>query len=438
MMRSILISMLLLLPGSAFAVEANQQPKTSDAERVELDYIVAIVNDDVLLRSELDTFLRTVRQQLASQKTPLPPENVLLKQGLDRLVLNRIQLQLANSTGIRVDDETLNQAVARIAQQNNLSLDQFRRALESQNFNFEHFREDIRNEIIMTRLQQQQVTNRIRISEQEVDSFLANQKELTDENQSFHLGHILVALPDAASPEKIKNAYAKAQSIHQKLVSGEDFSQAAVALSDGQKALEGGDLGWFTLGQMPTVFVNSVKKMQPGQISDVIRSPSGFHIVKLLETKGEAKHLIKQTSARHILLKPSAVASDREVRNRLLQLKQRIEDGDSFADLAKAHSADTLSAREGGDLGWLSPGETVPQFEQVMDRLDKNKVSEPFKTRFGWHIVQVLDRRDHDDTDKVQRSKALEQIRARKIQEAIQLWIRRIRDEAFVELRLPS
>ncbi|MEJ2347082.1 MAG: peptidylprolyl isomerase [Gammaproteobacteria bacterium] len=429
-----LASMLLALAASspaALAVTGSQQ------KLVPLDRIVAVVNDDVILKSELDDFVNRVKVQLRGSHTALPPERVLERQALERLVLVHLQLQLAKQTGIRVDDETLNSAIQDIAKRNGLTMDQFRQALEQDGFSFARFRENIRDQIMITRLQQRNVDNRIQVSKQEVDSYLADPRNRND-NRAFELQHILIALPEAASPARIEAGRAKAAKVLAELRQGADFGQLAVAVSDGQKALEGGKLGWFPAGQVPSLFLKALSQMKPGDISGIIRSPSGFHIIKLMAVRGAKKHIIEQTHVRHILIRTNEVVSDSDARNQLEQLRQRILNGDSFAQLARSHSEDTMSARNGGDLGWIDPGQTAPEFEREMNKLAVGQVSQPFKSRFGWHLVQVLGRRKFDDTQQYRRAQAREAIRARKRQEALELWLRRLRDEAYVQYRLNS
>lgn len=435
-MRALLRIQTLILFFVLSAVQAAPDYRYSEPK--EIDRIVAVVNDGVILESELENFLAGVKAQIRARGGNLPPEDVLRRQGLERLIMQKLQLQNAEETGIRVDDDTLNQAVLSIAQRNNMTLDQFRRALEADGYSFAQFRENIRDEILIGRLQQRNVDERIQVSDQEIDNVLANQKAQTGDGKTYHLRHILVAVPEAASPEQIQAARAKADQILAQLRDGADFRQAAIALSDGQQALEGGDLGWFPEERLPSLFAGVVPTMEPGQVSDLLRSPSGFHIVKLEETKGAATHMVRQTRARHILLRPNEVLSEEDARTRLEQLRSRIVGGDDFADLAKAHSDDALSARAGGDLGWLSPGDTDPRFEEAMNQLAEGEISEPVKTRFGLHLIQVQDRRVQDDTEEFQRSQAREQVRARKRQEALELWLRRLRDEAYVENRLES
>ncbi len=422
---------LSVLPALLLSTSLCAQPSIT-----ELDRILAVVNDDIIMQSELDDAMRTIKQQLQQQNRPVPPDSTLQRQVLERLIVMRLQLQLANSTGIRVDDETLNRTVQNIAQQNGMSLTEFRNVLERDGFSFAKFREDIRNEIIINRLQQRQVTNRITVTEQEVDNFLANQNVQGTKNVKYHLAQILIAVPEGASPQQIQEARAKAQQVLEELRAGADFAQKAVAISNGQQALEGGDLGWREAGQIPTLFVDTVLKMKPGEISEPVRSPSGFHIVKLVDVQNNEKHVITQTHARHILIRTNEITSSSDARARLEQLKGRIESGEEFATLARSHSEDNGSAMKGGDLGWASPGDMVPRFEETMNRLKPGEVSEPFETQFGWHIVQVLERREHDNTEEFRRSKARELIRQRKAEEELDIWLRRLRDEAYVEYRL--
>ncbi len=418
----------LLLLGAMPSHAATPQP---------LDSIVVIVNDDVILKTDLDRRERTIKQQLQERGTGLPPEEALRKQVLERLVVDELQLQLAAQNNIKVDDAALNHTLQKMAAQNKLSMAQFRDTLEHSGFDFTSFREDIRNEMIMARLRNRQVGNHIDVSEREVDNFLANQASRGDKDSQYHFAHILVATPEGATPEQIKTAETKASDILDRLHRGADFQQLAVSVSDGQNALEGGDLGWRSFGELPSLIADIAPGMKVGDVSDLLRSPSGFHIVKLLESKGSGTtHVVPQTHARHILIKTNELTSDQSANQRLEGLRTRIEGGDDFAELARANSEDAGSAAKGGDLGWVAPGALVPQFQEVMDSLAPGQVSKPFKTQFGWHIVQVLGRRQRDDTTEYKRAKARAQIRERKYEEELEAWIRRLRDEAYVEYRL--
>jgi peptidyl-prolyl cis-trans isomerase SurA len=403
---------------------------------VEIDRIVAVVNDDVIVHSEMQARLRSVIEQLNKSGVPVPPRDVLEKQVLDQLILDRLQLQIAASTGVRVDDETLNRQIADIARQNKLSLREFRDILERDGFNFATFREDMRNELIKSRVQQREVQDRVQVTERDIDNYLATQAKQGGNSPEYRVSHILIAVPDGASPEQLAEARAKTENILARLNAGENFGQIAAAQSDGRQALEGGDLGWRKSQDLPTLFEQVVPRLKKGEVSDIIRSSSGFHLIKLEDIRGGERHVIKQTHAQHILIKPTEVVSSQAARSRLSVLRSRIVGGADFNVLARANSEDPGSAVKGGDLGWLSPGDTIPQFEKAMNALAEGEISEPFETQFGWHIVQVLGRRDRDSTTEVQRSNAAEALRRRKVEEELQNWFRQIRDEAFIEYRL--
>jgi peptidyl-prolyl cis-trans isomerase SurA len=423
----------LLLLSAPWVSSEPQSPVQSK----ELDSIVAVVNSNVIMQSELDAKLAIIRQRLDESGTQLPPRQILQRQVLDRLILEQLQTQIAREQGIQVDDQILNDNLRRLARRNNMTLAQFREILESDGFDYEEFREDVRTEIMLSQLRRQMVDNRVDVTDLEVEHELQNASLRKDVNE-YHLGHILVAVPEAASPDVIQEKQTKAQSLVTRIREGAPFRKTAVAESDGQNALEGGDLGWRKGAQLPTLFADKILAMQPGELTDPVRSTSGFHIVKLIDIRGEKRHVISQLKVRHILLKPDELTSEVEVRLRLEQLRQRILGGEDFAVLARSHSQDSVSAANGGDLGWVSPGDMVPQFEEVIFQMPLQDVSEPFPTRFGWHIAQVLDKRQHDSTETFKRSRAREFIRKRKADEEMQLWLRRLRDEAYVEYRIPE
>jgi peptidyl-prolyl cis-trans isomerase SurA len=354
------------------------------------------------------------------------------------MILASLQLQLADRNGIRVDDDTLNHTIERIAADNKLSLPEFRSVLEKEGYDFATFREDIRREILISRVQQRQVSDRIMVSEQEIDNYLANQRAQGNTGAEYHLAHILIAVPDASSAERIQAARKRAEDVLAKLRAGANFQETAIAVSDGQQALQGGDLGWRKAGELPTLFVDPVLRMKAGDISDIIRSPSGFHIIKLLEQRDDQRHIITQTHARHILIRTDELTGDEAAQARLNDIRQRIKDGADFAELARNYSNDTASAANGGDLGWVNPGDMVPAFEAELDKLATGEISKPFKTGFGWHIVQVLERRRYDNTDAYIRSQAQDAIRQRKTEEELQSWLARLRDDAYIENRLAS
>ncbi len=403
-----------------------------------LNHIVATVNDDVILQSELDKRMRVVVEQLEKQHAQLPPQTVLEKQVLDRLIIENLQLQMAERSGIRIDDDTLNKNLQEMAAQNKMTLDQFRQVLEKEGYDYVAFREEFRNQLTMNRIRQQMVDNRVEVTDQEVDNLLANAAAFNDQNREYHLAHILVSVPEAASPEQVQAAQQRVDDMLKRLRTGADFAQVAIAESDGQQALTGGDLGWRKTGQLPSFFSDVVGQLQKGQISDPIRSPSGFHLIKIVDVRGDERHIIEQTHVRHILLHADALTSDEDVKVRIQQLRDRIEQGEDFATLARANSQDPGSGGKGGDLGWVTPGQMVPEFEKAMDALQIGEVSQPVKSRFGWHLLQVLDRRERDNTDDFRRTRARESIRQRKTDEELEIWLRRLRDEAYVEYHLDN
>ena len=424
-----------LIAGLSLAAPAVAQSAAAP-EIIEIDRIVAVVNDDVIVHSEMQARLQTVIAQLGKSGVPAPPKDVLEKQVLEQLILDRLQLQLAAVTGIRIDDDSLNRQVADIAQKNNLSLREFRDVLERDGYDFAAFREEIRSELIKSRVQRRQIQDRVQITDRDIDNYLATREKQGGNNPEYRVGHILIAVPDGASPEELAEARDEAEDIIARLNAGANFGRTAAAESDGRQALEGGDLGWRKAEELPTLFESVVPKLDKGALSDVIRSSSGFHIVKLLDVRGAERLVINQTHARHILIKTTEIISADQVRSRLRVLRSRILNGADFNELARASSDDGGSAVKGGDLGWLSPGDTIPPFEKSMDALAVGDISKPFETQFGWHIVQVIGRRDRDSTEEVQRAKAAEILRDRKVDEELQSWFRQIRDEAYIEYRL--
>lgn len=412
---------------------------TAHAEEiVSLDSIIAIVNDDVITQMELRDEFRKVVKTLKKKQTKLPPANVLGKQVLERMILERVQLDLAKRTGIKVDDTTLSRAINRIAAQNGLSLSEFRESLAVQGADFRSFRDEVKSQIILRRLLQRSVINKINITDQEIENFLFNVDKQGGLDQAYHIKHILIATQEGASPASLKKANAKANTIVKTLREGGDFSSTALAVSDGQNALEGGDLGWRKAGEIPTLFSETVSKMKVGDISAPIRSPSGFHIITLIEEKGGKKHLVTQTNARHILIKTTIINDNERVIQRLKQIRSRIINGEDFATMAKAHSEDTSSASRGGDLGWTKPGTMVEPFEEAMNKLQPGEISDIVQTNFGYHIIEVLGRRSHDDADELIQERARQVLKARKVTEQKEAFYRRIRDEAYIEIRLDN
>ena len=402
-----------------------------------LDRIVAIAGQEVITQRELDAAVQRIAAQLRAQGAELPAPAALRRQVLEKLIVDKLQLQRARRLGIRIDDITLDKAIANIAAENNLSLTQFRRALQKEGVAYPDFREQIRQELTITQLRKREVDQRLHITDQEVDDLIARNKAALQSRRQYHLRHILIAVPEAASPEQVQAAREKAEQVLAQARQGADFAQLAVANSDGQHALEGGDLGWREGDRLPTLFTDTVQHMKPGQVSDLLRSPSGFHIIKLEAVRGGGKGLtVTQRHARHILLKAGDGMTPRMVRNQLEAMRDKIEAGADFGELARRYSQDPGSAKQGGDLGWTASGAFVPEFEEVLQRLQPGQISEPFQTRFGWHIVQLLGRRQGTLSDTELRKRAREFLAAQKREEALQLWLRRLRDEAYVEIRL--
>lgn len=406
------------------------------AAPVEVDRIVAVVNNGVITEFELRNRVDQMLRQLAGKNTQLPPKRVIEKQVLERMITERALLQIAEDTNIRVEGSQLDRAIAGIAQRNNLEPEAFRKALESEGTNFDAFREQIRTEMLVGRLRDREVDSRVVVTDAEIDNYLASSARDTTQQDEYNLGHILLLAPEGASPEQLAEVRAKAEMALSELQGGADFTRVSAAYSDAQNALQGGGLGWRSQAQLPNLFIDVVKPLKIGEISGILRSPNGFHILKLLDKRGKDVQLIvRQTHARHILIKTNEVVGHEDARTRLVQLKERIENGTPFEELAKLHS-DDLSASKGGDLGWLTPGDTVPDFEQAMDALQPGQVSDPIRSPFGWHLIQVLERRDQDVSEERKRLDARRAIRARKAEEAFDDWVRQARDRAYVEYRL--
>ncbi len=429
----------LMMTAALLAVNAVYGADTSPAHTqpkpVLIDSIVAVVNDDVITRYELDDRLSTVKEQLQKQGTALPDAEMLQKQLLERMVVDLLQAQFAKESGIRVDDTQLDLAITRIAQQNNFpSLADFRAKLEDEKIDFKKFREEIRNEIISTRLREREVESKLVISESEVDNYLANKAKAGGSGEEFRLAHIQVSVPEQASAEKIQAARDRIQKALGQLQDGADFAQVAAGSSDAKDSLTGGDLGWRTSDAIPQLFMNELQNLQAGKVTGILRSPSGFHILKLLgKRSGKTVAEVTQTHARHILIKTSELISDVEAKNRIMEIRHRIEDGADFSDEAKRYSEDG-SAQQGGDLDWLSPGQTVPEFEEVMNKLQPGMM-EAAQTQFGWHLIKVIERRTTDVSEQQQRQQARIAIGTAKSDEQYQEWLRQLRDHAFVEYR---
>jgi len=415
---------------------AAAQTRELDTRGVMLDRIAAIVNDGVVLNSDLETQIEAVSERLRQQKLELPPQNVLRQQVLERLVVQEIQLQRAQHDGIKVTDETLNSALSDVAKRNNLTLSQLPQALAAQGLEYAAYRDDLRKEITLSMLRQRDVLERIVVTPKEIDQYLDKQSKMPAGDHEYNVSHILIAVPQEASQAQLDDAARRAQEVYQKATGGEDFARLAVGYSNSQTALEGGSLGWRKGSELPTFLTDVVTKLKPGEVSQPVRTPTGFHLVKLNEVRGsEAKAIENQVHTRHVLMKTTELADDATVRQKLNALRDRILKGEDFAGLAQTNSEDPGSAAQGGDLGWTGPGSFVPEFEQQIAKLKDNEISEPFKTQYGWHIVQMLGHREFDATDEVKRRKALEAIRASKADEETEIWLRRLRDDAYVEFK---
>lgn len=436
-LQKALLTALALAVAPAFPADKPQRP----ARTVMIDRIVAVVNDEAITARELEERTQFAMKQLAQQGTAPPPRAVVERQLLERLVTDRAQLQFAKETGLRVDDLELDRAIGRIAEQNKLSVAQLRETLERDGVMFAKFREDIRSEIVMTRLREREVDNRIVVTESEIDALLASASGGTMQSDELNLSHILVLVPENARPEQVQARRARAEEARAQLAKGADFKQVAAAFSEAPDALQGGLMGWRAGERLPTLFYDALKSMKQGDVSEILRSGNGFHILRLNDrratTPGGAQvpSSVQQTRVRHILLKTNELVSENEARSRLHTLKERLENKADFAELARVHSEDA-SAAKGGDLGWILPGDTVPEFERVMDTLKIGEVSEPVRSPFGWHLIQVLERGVQDVSKERQRLAARQTLRARKSDEAYQEWVRQLRDRAYVELRL--
>jgi peptidyl-prolyl cis-trans isomerase SurA len=428
----------LLLSTMVFAFCAAPSTVLFAAEKrpiEKMDRIIAVVDQSVITEREMLNRMESVKTQMIKKGVEVPPDDVLQKQILERLIVDSLQLQLAAQTGIKVEDAQLDKTIERIAEQNNLTLPAFKKALEEDGTQFYKFREDIRNDIIIARLRERDVDNKVNISEAEIDNYLTTQEKEGDLDE-FNISQILIRLPEDSSPEDIQKARARTEQITKALSEGMSFEKVSANFSDAPNALDGGSLGWRSGQQMPAQFLELVKMLQPGGVSRPIRSGTGVHILKLNDRRAGASTLIvEQTHVRHILLKPNEVLSDKEAKQKIEGIKERIDHGTPFQDMARQYSDDG-SASSGGDLGWISPGDTVPVFEKTMAELAVNEVSAPIRSQFGWHIIQVLERRKQDMSKESKRLKARQEIRARKAEEAYNDWIHELRDKAFVEMRL--
>jgi peptidyl-prolyl cis-trans isomerase SurA len=431
-----LLAVLGLFGAAVAQAQPNGQAEPSDV--VEVDRIVAVVNSDAITLFELRSRTEQAIAQLRGRNVTPPPREDFERQVLERMIYEKVQLQHAEETQMRIDDRMLEAALGRIAESNNMNATQLRSAVERDGIPWPRFREDIRKEIILSRLRDREVESRVVVTEGEIDNYLANPERKADQREEFNVSHILLRVPEGASPETLMRLKARADAAMEQLAKGEDFARVAASYSDAPDALSGGSLGWRPLDRLPQLFADMLPNLKPGQVSEVMRSPAGFHIMKLVDKRGGAgasDARVSQTRARHILIKTSEVVNDAEARRRLTGIKERLDNGGDFEELARSNSQD-LSAAKGGDLGWLYPGDTVPEFEKVMNALEPGKVSEPVQSPFGWHLIQVVERRVEDVSTERQRAAARVALRERKAEEVYQDWVRQLRDRAYVEIRL--
>jgi len=406
------------------------------AEAIPLDRVVTIVNDDVVLESEVEGRLKSVRDQIRERNSPLPPEHVLTQQVLERLILESIQLQIGERSGVRIDDTTLNDTMRNIAKKNGLSLSDFKKELEQDGVSFREAREQIRREMIINRVRQRRVSDRVQVTDTDIQNYLDSDLGKTHTAAEFRIAHIFIPLPENASLEDIDKKEQQANTVYEQLMNGVDFKQLAITSSAGPTALEGGDLGWKQLGQLPTLFAEKAVDMQPDSISKPLKNNSGFHLIKLLDKRGGKTQMVGQTHVRHILIKPSEIRSAKEAERLAQLIYDKIESGSEFEELAKAFSNDKGSSQQGGDLDWVGTGETVPEFENVMNNTKVNEIAFPFKSEFGWHVLQVLGHRKQDIGEQMLKNQARHFLRKRKFDEELQDWLREIREEAYVEIKL--
>lgn len=430
-----LLSLALCLAFTAHHSAAQTRELSSSG--VLLDRIAAVVNEGVVLRSDLEQQTQQVIERLREQQTELPPRNVLRRQILERLVLEEIQIQRADRLGIQVTDEMLNTALADIARRSNAAFDELPQMLAQQGIDYRDFRDDIRRQMTLQLLRQRDVIARINVSPRELEQYLARQQNAPDRNAEYNVSHILISVPVTATPEQIEAREARANEVYEKAKAGGDFAQLAVTYSDSSTNIEGGALGWRKGAQLPSIVSDQIGKMKPGDVSDPIRTPSGFHIFKLNEMRGGVQQAVEsQVHVRHILLRTNELEDDQTVRQRLADIRERVMKGEDFAAIAAVTSQDPGSAPDGGDLGWAGPGTFVPEFEKQLESLEINEISEPFQSPYGWHIVQMLGRREHDITEDIRRQQAFVQLREAKAEEETELWLRRLRDDAFVDYRM--
>lgn len=404
---------------------------------IPLDSIVAVVNDGVVLRSELESQVTAIVDRLKESDQPLPPAEVIEEQILERLIVNQLQLQRAERMGIRISDEMLNNALADVARRNDIDFEQLPEVMSAQGLSYSTYRQDMREQLVMDQLRQVEVFRRISVTDRELEQCLARTADSFGANAEFNLSHILIGVSGAATAEEFRKAQERADQIYAQLKNGADFQAIAIANSDSETSLEGGALGWRSGTQIPTLFIEAVKKMADGDVSEPIRSGSGYNVIRLNETRGvTGRSEIQQTKVRHILIAPNEILDESAAKQKLDDIRARIVAGEDFSDLAKLNSDDPGSGNLGGDLGWTEPGIFVPEFTEVVEKLEENELSEVFRSRFGWHVMEVVGRRIYDNTAEVKRNECATSLRNARVGEETELWLRRMRDEAFVDKRI--
>lgn len=411
-------------------------PLSVQAERKLLDQVVAIVDEDVILQTELEARISTITSRLSAQGTALPPRQVLEERVLDQLITESIQMQMADRAGMRISDNELNETMANIAERNGMSLAQFENQLAAEGVTYNQAREQIRREMLTSRVQQRQVGNRVRVTDREVENYLESLEARGGNNAEYRLAYILVSVDDPSDDAEVDAAREKAQRLRNEIASGRDFREVAVAESDASNALEGGDMGWRAEGQLPSLVAPVVPELPVGEPSEVLENNSGFHLVMVMDKRGgEQQQMIQQHRVRHILVRPSEATTDNQAETMIRDLYQQLQNGASFSALAREYSDDPVSGSDGGNLGWVSPGQMVPAFEQAMMAADIGELRGPFRSQFGWHILQVQERRQKDISGDVRDAEARQAIYRRKFETELQNWLQEIRDEAFIEFK---
>ena len=406
------------------------------SDTVTLDRVIAVVDEDVVMESELQDQYRGILQRMAQQTNELPPENILKKQVLEHLIVQRLQLAVAERADVEVENEEVEQAIIGMQQANNLSPEQFQQQLQLENLTLDDLRASIREEILIQRVQRGAVSSRIKITDHDIDSFLNSKEGQFWNSPDLLIGHILIPVSNSASDTAVQAAENQIRNLRQQIIDGADFRQIATTYSSGQNALEGGDLGWTKAAELPTLFAENIAGLKVGDVTEPFRSGAGFHLLKIHDQRGATEAVVQQQKVRHILIIPSVIISEEQAKNKLAALREEAMANNNFAELAKENSEDPGSMLSGGDLGWSLPGQFVPEFEQVMDATPVGEISQPFRSQHGWHILLVEDRRNQDMTEEVKRNQARNLLRNRRFEEELPLWLQEIRSEAFVDIKI--